>query len=398
MSFSRSRFFRKQRMLPWIRLPLLAWAVRNALRHPLDWVLTALGLGCLVALLGTALLLSEAVSRTSAAILEAAPDLVVRRVTANRFMSLSVPEALSAAESIPGVVRAIPRVWGTAALGQTPVTVFSSSPIEGGGDRVALPGLAVLPEMGQALLGPGLSAPEGPSPLTLQGAVGLTLAVAGMLDGETGVILNDAVILHPADARRLLGLGENEATDLAIEVFHEGEAQAILPELAGAFPWPVAVSTRKQAQGAYTAGFARRGSLAAMAGLPALLGLALLTAATVRSQSGRAADVGLLKALGWTTEDIFYQQILQALVVGLPAAAAGAVLAYGLILWPGVEWPGRFFFGWESRPPALHLDPGGAGIVLVELAALVLIPYMTAVLWPAFKSAAADPVDLIEAN
>ncbi len=340
-------------MLPWIRLPLLAWAVRNALRHPLDWVLTALGLGCLVALLGTALLLSEAVSRTSAAILEAAPDLVVRRVTANRFMSLSVPEALSAAESIPGVVRAIPRVWGTAALGQTPVTVFSSSPIEGGGDRVALPGLAVLPEMGQALLGPGLSAPEGPSAVTLQGAVGLTLAVAGMLDGETGVILNDAVILHPADARRLLGLGENEATDLAIEVFHEGEAQAILPELAGAFPWPVAVSTRKQAQGAYTAGFARRGSLAAMAG---------------------------------------------ALVVGLPAAAAGAVLAYGLILWPGVEWPGRFFFGWESRPPALHLDPGGAGIVLVELAALVLIPYMTAVLWPAFKSAAADPVDLIEAN
>jgi len=385
-------------MLPWIRLPLLAWAVRNALRHPLDWVLTALGLGCLVALLGTALLLSEAVSRTSATILAAAPDLVVRRVAANRFISLSVHEALLAAESIPGVVRATPRVWGTVAFGQKPVTVLSHSYINGGRNLEPTPALPEYPEMGQTLLGPGLATAEGPSAVTLHGSMALTLAVAGILDKETGVILNDAAILHPVDARRLLGLGENEATDLAIEVFHESEAQAILPELARAFPWPVAISTRKQAQGAYTAAFARRGSLVALAGMPALLGLALLTAATVRSQTGRNSDVGLLKALGWTTEDILYQQILQALVVGLPAAATGAALAYGLILWPGVEWPGRFFLGWESSPPTLYLDPGGAGVVLVELVALVLLPYMTAVLWPAFKSAAADPVDLIETN
>ncbi len=385
-------------MLPWIRLPLLAWAVRSALRHPLDWVLTSLGLGCLVALLGTALLLSEAVSRTSAAILAAAPDLVVRRVAANRFISLSVHEALLAAESIPGVVRATPRVWGTVAFGQKPVTVLSHSHINGGRDLEPTPALPEYPEMGQTLLGPGLATAEGPSAVTLHGTVALTLAVAGILDKETGVILNDAAILHPVDARRLLGLGENEATDLAIEVFHESEAQAILPELARAFPWPVAISTRKQAQGAYTAAFARRGSLVALAGMPALLGLALLTAATVRSQTGKNSDVGLLKALGWTTEDILYQQILQALVVGLPAAATGAALAYGLILWPGVEWPGRFFLGWESSPPSLYLDPGGAGVVLVELVALVLLPYMTAVLWPAFKSAAADPVDLIETN
>lgn len=383
-------------MLPGIRLPLLAWAVRNALRHPWDWALTALGLGCLVALLGTALLLGEAASRTSAAILAAGPDLVVRRAAANRFMSLPVSEALTAVESMPGVVRAIPRVWGSVAFGKTPVTVFSRSPMAVGMDPEALPGLAAHPARGRAVLGPGLSAAERPSAVTLQGLVVLTLAVAGILDGETGVILNDVVILHPADARQLLGLGENEATDLAIEVFHEGEAEAILPELARAFPWPVAVSTRKQTQGAYTAGFARRGSLAAMAALPAMLGLALLTAATVRSQTGRAGDVGLLKALGWTTQDILAQQLLQALVVGLPAAAAGAGLAYGLILWPGVEWPGRFFFGWESTPPALHLDPSGAGMVLVELAVLILMPYLTAVLWPAFKSAAADPVDLLE--
>jgi len=385
-------------MQPWIRIPLLAWAARNALRHPLDWVLTSLGLGCLVALLGTALLLSEAVSRTSTAILAGAPDLVVRRAAANRFISLSVHEALLAAESIPGVVRATPRVWGTVAFGQKPVTVFSRSLLSGGMDLESTAALPVLPEMGQALLGPGLATAEGPSAVTLHGSVALTLAVAGILDKETGVILNDVAILHPTDARRLLGLGENEATDLAIEVFHEGEAHAILSELAGAFPWPVAVSTRKQAQGAYTAAFARRGSLVALAGLPALLGLGLLTAATVRSQAGRSSDVGLLKALGWTTEDILYQHVLQALVVGLPAAAAGAVVAYGLVLWPGVEWPGRFFLGWESSPPALYLDPGGAGVVLVELVALVLLPYLTAVLWPAFKSAAADPVDLIDTN
>ncbi len=232
--------------------------------------------------------------------------------------------------------------------------------------------------------------------MSLSGSLPLNLVVADKLEPATGVILNDVVVLNPADARRLLGLAEDQATDLAVEVFHEAEARSLAPELARAFPWPVSVYTRDQARGTYAAALARRGSLVAIAGLPALLGLALLTAATVRRQLGSRGDVGLLKALGWTTGDILYCQVLQALVVGLPAVAGGALTASALVFWPAIEWPGRLFLGWESMPPALHLDTGGAGGVLAELAALVFLPYLAAVLWPALNGAAADPLDLID--
>lgn len=382
-------------MKPRIKLPLLAWAVRNAFRHPMDWALTVLGLGSLVALIGTALLLSQAVSCTTAAVLSTAPDVVVRRAAAVGFAALPVREALAAAASVPGVVRAVPRVWGTVSLGSKPVTVHSLD-LPRGESPSSPCGPPVPPDAGQVLLGPGLAEAEAPAVVELHGWESATFSVAGQLGPETGVLFNDGVILHPRDARRLLGFTEDQATDLAVYVFHEAEAQAILPDLAGAFPWPVTVTTRKQAQGAYAAAYARRGSMTVVAGIPALLGLALLTAATVRRQMGKRSELGLLKALGWTTGDIVHQQMLQALVVGLPATAGGAVLAYALVFWPGVEWPGRFLMGWESRPPSLYLTPEGAGVVLVELLALVFLPYAAAVLWPALQGATADPQDLIE--
>jgi hypothetical protein len=359
-------------------------------------VLTFLGLGSLVVMVGTPLLLCQALSRTSEAILAAGPDLVIRRVDPAGAVPLNVHQAVSAAASVAGVVRLVPRLWGTVAAGPQAVTVHSADPATVRG-RAPAPDVPALPPAGQAVLGPGLSAGgRAPAVVSLHGSAQLTLAVAGSLGPETGAVLNDVVILNPADARRLLGLEEGQATDLAVDVFHEAEAQAIVGDLAHAFPWPVAVVTRKQAGGAYASSLARRGSLAAVAGLPALLGLALLTAATVRRQIGCRSDVGLFKALGWTTGDVLRHQILQALVVGFPAVAGGALVAYALVFWPGVEWPGRLFLGWDSAPPKLYLDTGGAGVVLAELAALVVLPYLTAVLWPALNSAAADPVDLLE--
>jgi ABC-type lipoprotein release transport system permease subunit len=198
-------------------------------------------------------------------------------------------------------------------------------------------------------------------------------------------------MLHPDDARRLLGIPPGYASDLAVTVFHEGEAEAVCPDLAAALPWPVRITTRTDALGRQLTLTGRWGGVAGAALIPALLALALLIVASVRQTVGRRRDIGLLKALGWTTPDIVRLQLYQALFIGLPAAAVGMAAAHALIFWPGADWLGFLLPAWETRPPRLYLHPSGSLSVMLQVAALALIPYLTAVLWPAIRLAATDP-------
>jgi hypothetical protein len=73
--------------------------------------------------------------------------------------------------------------------------------------------------------------------------------------------------------------------------------------------------------------------------------------------------------------------------------AVGLFAAWAVSLWPGTDWPGSWLLGWSTRPPGLHLDPAGAGLVLAEVGAVVLAPWLVANLWPALGSASRDPAE-----
>jgi ABC-type lipoprotein release transport system permease subunit len=232
--------------------------------------------------------------------------------------------------------------------------------------------------------------------ITLQnGPRTLTCRVVGRLPPRAGSAVQDIVLVSAADARTLLDLAPGYASDLAADVFHPDEAQALLPELAAAFPWPVRITTRGETLGFYQAEFANRGTLGYFVALPSLLALILLVLAVIRQGRGRRHEAGLLKCLGWTTGDIVRLQIYRALVVGVPAASGGMAAAWLLALLPGARWAGTLLFGWRHLPPQLYLDSGGALLVLLEIGALVLLPCLAAVLWSALQTAAVDPWELV---
>jgi hypothetical protein len=114
--------------------------------------------------------------------------------------------------------------------------------------------------------------------------------------------VHDIILLDENDARYILELEKGFASDLAIRVFHEQEADAILPDLVDAFPWPVSlVTTKNETLKMYTASTARRAGLIYLALVPSLLALALIVAAGFKGTRGKMYEAGLLKALGWTT-------------------------------------------------------------------------------------------------
>ena len=234
--------------------PLLAWAVRDILRQPLEAVVLFLSLASLAAVLGTVLLLSQSLSHTAQRILNDAPALVIRRVGIGGWMPMPAQESIRLAKSVVGVIGARSRIWGTVNGPAGPVTVFG---IDQAAERGGLPDNIPLPSPGQAILGPGVLAVAGTDSVKLSGTNSLVVKVAAVLNSRTSMVAHDLVLLDPEDARHILGIAPGYASDVAVDVFYENEADAILPDLAAVYPWPVRLTTRREAAGIYSAGLAR---------------------------------------------------------------------------------------------------------------------------------------------
>ncbi|HHP7233180.1 MAG TPA: ABC transporter permease [Desulfobacterales bacterium] len=371
--------------------PMIFWAVRDVLRRPGESALVIVAMLATIIVLAVPLLLTQATATTAMRILADAPDLVLRRVNIVGWEPLPAEEARRLAEAVPGITAAEARIWGVVNGPLRPVTVIAvpAEPFE----NIRLP---ITPATGQAVVGPGVIAGKPAASIELRGRDTRTLEVISMMEADSGTVSQDLVFTSAEDARALLGLPPGYASDLALEVFFPGEAEALIPDLAEAFPWPVQISTRAEAAGFYAAAMARRGAISTVAMIPSLLAIALLVAAVVRQHLGRRHEIGLLKSMGWTSRDIVRVQVVRALVIGVPATAIGMLLSSLLVFWPGVSWPASLLLGWETAPPQLVLDTSGAVPILLVTAGLVLLPFLTATLVPSLKASTADPLDLLE--
>jgi hypothetical protein len=381
------------------RLTIWLWAAGDLIRHPYQAILTGAALASVFLFAAVPLLLYRGITDLATEILQEGPSVVARRISGGQWAPMPIAEALEAATSTPGVVSARPRIQGVVAGPQGAVTVVAVC-FDGDDESSAAPGGFASPKPGEAIVGPGVLASEenhkdAPAVLILRGETAVSLKPAGFFDDKHASAVHDVVFVHQYDARRLLGLAPGYAVDLAIRVFHEQEAEAVIPDLADAFPWPSRMTTRTETSKAYTASVARRGGLYYLVLAPCILALALIVAAGFRGAGRGAYESGLLKSLGWTTPDIVGLFILKALLIAVPSVAAGAALSFFLVHWPGIEWPGFLFFGWERTPPGLHLEPSGSLPVLALTATAVSVPYLAANLWPALRYASADPYELL---
>jgi len=362
------------------------WSVRDVTRRPLEWFLLTISLTLITAIPATALVLVQGLTGSATHILADSPSLVIRKIDPTGWEPMPVEQSLKAVGSVPGVLRAYARIWGVVAGPEGPLTVVTPIPAASGGP-IAHP---ALPQNGNVLIGAGAVTGSADSQLTLSGRTTETFQISGAIAPRSAMASHDLVVLNPLDARRLLGLPDGYASDMAVDVFHEGEETAILPDLAEALPWPVRITTRSEQLKFLSGSYTQRGGIIILATLPALAAICLVVAATVREHLGNRFEVGLLKAFGWTTADIVRHFLFRSLFIGIPAVCLGLVIAFAAVFSPGVQWPGVLLFGWQGQAPALHLHMGGIVLTLVQMIALTLVPFLIATLVPVLKVATTD--------
>ncbi|BBO68928.1 hypothetical protein DSCA_28580 [Desulfosarcina alkanivorans] len=374
--------------------PMAIWAAREIQRHAGRAVLLFACLASLVFLTATPLLFSQALDTTWANLMDQAPDLVVRRIDSGGWAPIPARAAVALAAKVPGALNPTARLWGVVPGPAGPVTVVATDGII---PETVRRGLKA-PVAGQAVVGLGVTRDMPGSRLKLGGRIPVTLEVVGTFPAGTGLATHDLVWMTPGDARQLLGLAPDQASDLAVHLFRREEEQAIQTDLAAAFPWPVRITDRSTGTLRHHTLAVRSGGMAVVAGIPALLALLLIVTGTVVDTAGQRSHWGLLKSTGWTTADIVRLQIIKAAIVGVPAVMLGLAAAYGAVFYPPVAGVTAYWITGGQHLPRLTLAGTGAMMIMIEIAAMVGLPFMAAVFLTSLRGAAGAPWRMLQAD
>lgn len=386
------------------QLALLRHALGSLGRRAGRNAAVSVGLGFLVALLGSVLFLTLSLRREAAVANQAMPDLVVQRLVAGR-PALVDPAVARRVEAMPGVRRARPRVWGYLFLPSLPgnLTIVGGAPAPGDGDALAPGGHP--PGPGQAVLGAtlaerlairvgdelGLPAPDPETPYRFLEVVG-TFASASALHAA------DVVWVSDRDARVLLSMPADRATDVAVTLTTPLEAPVLVEAIAATLPGARVVDRTLTAR-VHALTFGARGGLVAAMLLPALAAFLLLAWDRLTGLDvAERQEIGVLKAVGWGTGDVLAARLWENGLVATLGTALGLVAAYLYVYVAGAPLLAGALFGWSQLYPPLALVPVLDPPLFFALLGAVVVPFAAIGVVPAWRAAMTDPDEALRAE
>lgn len=374
------------------RFSVWVWAGRQLWQHPLMTGCQFAAVAVVALVLAAQILTADGVDRGLRPLLAAGPDLVVRRIGPDGWRPMPAAAALASARSVAGVMAAHPRLWGVVSGPAGPLTVMAL--LDGRPPSLLSDPTLPTPGAGQAVVGPAVPVPDSGRLRLSAGRALLELAVVSRFADSTRLATADLVLASAEDVRKLLTLGPEQVSDLAVSVYHPEEARRLMPDLADAFPWPVHITRRQAVLEQHDILCARRNTARALALLPAVLAIAFIAVAVGIHGYGRRAECGLLKALGWTAGDLMRLHLYRTLIISVPAVIVGFGAAWMAVFGPWGRVMIRWLYQWPGQAPQPVVDPAGAGATLLMLGALILMPVVGAAFWAALRAGQAHPQEL----
>jgi ABC-type lipoprotein release transport system permease subunit len=387
---------------PRSHLALLAFAWNALARRPGRTVALLGAVSMVVTLLTAVLFATSALRGEAERGRKTQPDVLVQQLAGGR-PALIDPSTVSFLQKLPGVRRATPRVWGYVFLPslKANVTVIGrnrDTPDLGAVRGVLRSGRDARPgERGAALIGRALAdllhVREGdvislPSPRE----DAPTLNLVGVFDSPVSLYTSDGILLDVDDARAILDVPADRATDVAIDLGNPEEATVVTRAILDKQPELRVLDKRILAR-TYQLTYGRRAGIVIAAALPALL--AMLIVAWER-MSGLAPaerrEIAVQKAVGWSTADVLYAKLYESVLVGVMAFGAGVTLAYTWVFLLGAPLLREVLSGWSVLYPEVALTPAVDPADLVGVAAMVLLPFFSTAIFPAWRAAIVDPL------
>ena len=106
-------------------------------------------------------------------------------------------------------------------------------------------------------------------------------------------------------------------------------------------------------------------------------------------------EIGVLKAVGWSTSDVLAARMWESALVGLVGATLGLVVGYVHAFVFGAPGLADALFGWSSLHASLSLPPALDFAQLLAILGAVVVPFVGVSVVPAWRAAMLDPDRLL---
>ncbi|MFH0787944.1 MAG: FtsX-like permease family protein [Pseudomonadota bacterium] len=345
----------------------------------------------------TAMSISEGLKKESRAVLESGADLYITQdqFGSNAPIPLSTIQGLA---TLPGVKEVIPRVIGRTYLDNTFLAVLGISP-----DHLP-PALSISQgrgyrQPGEVLIGEGLAVQARIKPgqkFFLSRHPAQIFEVVGLFRSTYTIWNSDLLIMSLDDAAQLFQL-PGKATDLVLKTlpgYEDPLAEKILlmSEAQPGWSAPLRVQTKTLVKSYILRGFdIKAGVFSGIYSLAFLLAIPILLVSTGLGLAARKREIGIIKALGWQTQEVL-------ILMGLENAFL-AFLSIPFILLLSQLWLkifngyfiNRFFVAnWEILPP-FSIPAESFPIPFLLTFFLVLILTLVGSLYSTWRMAIAPP-------
>lgn len=391
----------------------MKFRLKNRFNYALDCIRryklrTAVILVCLVlatTLFSSMLFIKDGLVREGQLSLKYAPDLTVQGILSGR-QSLVDTRNIELIESILGVEYVVDRIWGYGNVGNTLLVIIGVDLEEPNIDlNAAYPlesGSFLDPrENNTAVLGKGVAeliGAEVGNLLTIitESNQARQYMVVGIFNSESMIVNADTILISKDNARIFFDIPEGKATDLMVFIeetnpeYYETETNFVAREISE-LP-NVRVLTKDLLANSQENTYGARSGFFSIVWYLVLIAVAIVAFnQTVVVGHESKFEIGLLKALGFSTLDIIQIRLVEGTILGLLAGSIGIILGvfYNAVLNAPVLKD--FMLGWATIYPAFPVPflVGAQSIFLTY--AIAVVPLLFATVIPSWINATVDP-------
>ena len=358
-----------------------------------------------VAMLSSVLFIRDGLSRDGQISLKYAPDLTVQGIQNGRQTFIDT-KYIPLIEPILGVNTVVDRVWGYGNIGNTLVVIVGVDPenpiIDLNSVYPLESGSFLSPEQnGTVVIGKAIAKLLGARVGNLLSIISESnqiheYRIIGIFNSESGIHSADTILMMKSDAREFFNIPGDKATDLLIYVddvdpqFYRTQVNFIARETSE-LP-NVRVITKDIIADAQETTYGARSGFFSLVWLFVLIAVIIIAFnQTIVVGHESKFEVGLLKALGFSTTDIIQIRLIEGTVLGFLAGSVGLLI--GIIYDTFLNAPilKDFIMGWATLYPEFQVPIMISAQTIFLVYLISIVPLLFAIVIPSWINATVDP-------
>ncbi len=211
------------------------------------------------------------------------------------------------------------------------------------------------------------------------------------LPTQSNLIANDMIVMPIDLARKVLGYREDEVSDITFNVPNPDEWNKMTDKLS-ALHYDLQVVNKNEVRKSYENLYNYKGGLFLILFLIVLGTFALILYQRYSMvYSSERRHIGLLRALGWSINDVLKLKFMETLMVVFSSYILGIFIAYVYVFMLGAPVLREIFLGGQNLHNTVSFVPVVDFSVLTSIFLIYALPFLAAVLIPVWRVSVTDP-------